>query len=225
MNRGDWDRMKRMIGSGAGSTGTGTGTAGSGTGKTYAPGIYQVQTAALNIRQAPDADSRIAGTIRDHGSYTVTEIQNTSWGRLLSGAGWVNCHTAYCRYAGPAKEKSAETAKPSGKTVAEDGIWGENLTRRLQELFGTPQDGKISNQLAVNRKFCDGITAAEWDSTPKGGSALVKEMQKWASAGMDGYIGPQTILAWQKKLGTPIDGTVSSPSAMVKKLQKWCNQK
>lgn len=33
---------------------------------------------------------------------------------------------------------------------------------------------------------------------------------------MDGYIGPQTILAWQKKLGTPIDGTVSSPSAMVK---------
>ena len=34
---------------------------------------------------------------------------------------------------------------------------------------------------------------------------------------MDGYIGPQTILAWQKKLGTPIDGTVSSPSAMVKK--------
>lgn len=63
MNRGDWDRMKRMIGSGAGSTGMGT--AGSGTGKTYAPGIYQVQTAALNIRQAPDADSRIAGTIRD----------------------------------------------------------------------------------------------------------------------------------------------------------------
>ena len=149
MNRGDWDRMKRMIGSGAGSTGTGT--AGSGTGKTYAPGIYQVQTAALNIRQAPDADSRIAGTIRDHGSYTVTEIQNTSWGRLLSGAGWVNCHTAYCRYAGPAKEKSAETAKSSGKTVAEDGIWGENLTRRLQELFGTPQDGKISNHPFGNK--------------------------------------------------------------------------
>lgn len=73
MNRGDWDRMKRMIGSGAGSTGTGT--AGSGTGKTYAPGIYQVQTAALNIRQAPDADSRIAGTIRDQGSYTVTETR------------------------------------------------------------------------------------------------------------------------------------------------------
>ena len=36
---------------------------------------------------------------------------------------------------------------------------------------------------------------------------------------------PQTTPAWQKKLGTPIDGTVSSPSAMVKKLQKWCNQK
>ena len=162
--------------------------------------------------------------------YCPSQIMNRGdWDRMKrmigSGAGWINCHTAYCRYAGPAKEKSAETAKSSGKTVAEDGIWGESLTRRLQELFGTPQDGKISNQLAANRKFCDGITAAEWDNTPKGGSALVKEMQKWASAGMDGYIGPQTILAWQKKLGTPIDGTVSSPSAMVKKLQKWCNQK
>ena len=133
MNRGDWDRMKRMIGSGAGSTGTGT--AGSGTGKTYAPGIYQVQTAALNIRQAPDADSRIAGTIRDQGSYTVTEIQNTSWGRLLSGAGWVNCHTAYCRYAGPAKEKSAETAKSSGKTVAEDGKKKKKRKKKLPSDF------------------------------------------------------------------------------------------
>lgn len=218
MERDDWGRFKKLI-SGASNTPK------QPENTKYEPGIYKVNDAALNIRKRPNVDSEIVGTIRDQGSYTVTEIQNTSWGRLLSGAGWVNCHTAYCRYAGPAKEKSAETAKPSGKTVAEDGIWGENLTRRLQELFGTPQDGKISNQLAVNRKFCDGITAAEWDSTPKGGSALVKEMQKWASAGMDGYIGPQTILAWQKKLGTPIDGTVSSPSAMVKKLQKWCNQK
>lgn len=103
MNRGDWDRMKRMIGSGSSA-------ADNIQEKTYAPGIYQVQTAALNIRQAPDADSRIVGTIRDQGSYTVTEIQNTSWGRLLSGAGWINCHTAYCRYGGPAK------AKPTKKT-------------------------------------------------------------------------------------------------------------
>ncbi len=127
MNRGDWDRMKRMIGSGAGSTGTGT--AGSGTGKTYAPGIYQVQTAALNIRQAPDADSRIAGTIRDQGSYTVTEIQNTSWGRLLSGAGWVNCHTAYCRYAGPAKKNRKKVGRDS-KVIRKDSRRGRNLGRK-----------------------------------------------------------------------------------------------
>lgn len=49
MNRGDWDRMKRMIGSGAGSTGTGT--AGSGTGKRMRPG-------SIRCRQRPSTSVR-----------------------------------------------------------------------------------------------------------------------------------------------------------------------
>lgn len=139
MNRGDWDRMKRMIGSGAGAQ------------EREQQAAEQEKRMRRDLSGADSGPQHPSGTgcgqqdCRNDpgsGSYTVTEIQNTSWGRLLSGAGWVNCHTAYCRYAGPAKEKSAETAKSSGNTVAEDGIWGENLTRRLQELFGTPQDGK-----------------------------------------------------------------------------------
>lgn len=57
-----------------------------------------------------------------------------------------------------------------------------------------------------------------------GGSALIRKLQEWAGTTEDGYIGPQTIRAMQKKLGTPVDGVISNPSAMVKALQEWCNR-
>lgn len=211
--RDDWARFKKLI------SGTSDASKQPESGK-YEPGIYKVNT-DLNIREQPNADSRIVGMITDQGSYTVTEIQNTSWGRLLSGAGWINCHTAYCTYGGPA---SASDQKPTAKTISVDGVWGPELTRRLQEIFGTGVDGKISNQPTANKKYCAGIAAAEWSGKLSGGSDLIKVMQRWAGVTADGYIGPQTIRALQEKLGTPVDGVISYPSAMVKALQEWCNR-
>ena len=49
-------------------------------------------------------------------------------------------------------------------------------------------------------------------------------MQRWAGVTADGYLGPQTIRALQKKLGTTVDGVISYPSAMVRALQEWCNR-
>lgn len=212
--RGDWTRFKKLI-SGATSDTPKQPETGA-----YEPGIYKVNT-DLNIREKPDADSRIVGTIRDRGSYTITEIQNTSWGRLLSGAGWINCHTKYCTYGGAA---SASDQKPTVKAISVDGVWGPELTRRLQEIFGTGVDGKISNQPMSNKKYCAGITAAEWSNHLSGGSALIKAIQKWSGVTADGYIGPQTIRAMQRKLGTQVDGVISNPSAMVRALQEWCNR-
>lgn len=215
--RGDWTRFKKLISNGNFDS-SGSGNA-SGE-KTYKPGIYRVNT-DLNIREKPDADSRRVGTITDQGSYTVTEIQNTSWGRLLSGAGWINCHTKYCTYGGPASQSDQ---KPTAKVIAVDGVWGPELTRRLQEIFGTGVDGKISNQPTSNKKYCAGIAAAEWSGKLSGGSDLIRAMQRWAGVTADGYLGPQTIRALQKKLGTPVDSVISYPSAMVKALQEWCNR-
>ena len=64
----------------------------------YNPGIYRVTDPALNIRTGPGVEYPVVGVIKDQGSYTITEIRNKSWGRLLSGAGWINCHKAYCFY-------------------------------------------------------------------------------------------------------------------------------
>ena len=213
--RGDWTRFKKLIRNGN-SDSSGSGNV-SGE-KTYKPGIYRVNT-DLNIREKPDADSRIVGMITDQGSYTVTEIQNTSWGRLLSGAGWINCHTKYCTYGGAAPKEESTV-----KAISVDGVWGPELTRRLQEIFGTGVDGKISNQPTSNKKYCAGIAAAEWSGKLSGGSDLIKAMQRWAGVTADGYIGPQTIRAMQRKFGTPVDGVISNPSAMVRALQEWCNR-
>lgn len=215
--RGDWTRFKKLISNGNFDS---SGSGNSSGEKTYKPGIYRVNT-DLNIREKPDADSRRVGTIKDRGSYTVTEIQNGSWGRLLSGAGWINCHTKYCTYGGAAPK---EEQKPTAKAISIDGVWGPELTRRLQEIFGTGVDGKISNQPTTNKKYCVGITAAEWSNHLSGGSALIKAIQKWSGVTADGYIGPQTIRAMQRKLGTQVDGVISNPSAMVRALQEWCNR-
>ena len=103
-------------------------------------------------------------------------------------------------------------------------------TKRLQELFGTVIDGKVSNQIADYKTKNPGLSKAtfDWKKKPNGkGSSLIKAMQKWAGMPaneQDGEIGPNTIKAFQKKLGTQVDGYVSKPSSMVKALQRWANE-
>ena len=121
---------------------------------------------------------------------------------------------------------TAEPAKPAELEV--DGLWGMGTTKRLQQIFGTPVDGVVSNQWAAYKEGNPGLVSGwDWKKKPNGkGSALIKAMQKWAGMAAnkrDGEIGPETIKAIQKKLGTPVDGKVSEPSQMVKALQKWAN--
>ena len=127
----------------------------------------------------------------------------------------------------PEKEEVPEK-KPAAAKIAVDGLWGKDTTIRLQQIFGTPADGVISNQWAMYRSSNPGLVAGwDWKTKPNGsGSMLIKAMQKWAGMAakdQDGEIGPQTIRAFQKKLGTVQDGKVSKPSQMVKALQNWAN--
>ena len=62
---------------------------------------YYVDDGEIAYQAAPHSRGcPVVGVIKDQGSYTITEIRNKSWGRLLSGAGWINCHKAYCFYGG-----------------------------------------------------------------------------------------------------------------------------
>lgn len=125
----------------------------------------------------------------------------------------------------PSVEK--EDAEAEAK-LEEDGLWGKDTTTRLQQIFGTPVDGEVSNQRERYKEGNPGLRSGwDWQDKPNGkGSVLIKAMQKWAgmpSSEWDGMIGPKTIRAFQTKLGTFVDGVVSNPSQMVKALQKWAN--
>lgn len=115
------------------------------------------------------------------------------------------------------------------KTILKvDGSWGKNTTFRLQEIFGTTRDGIISNQWAMYKSQNPGLYDGwDWHTTPNGqGSELITAMQGWAGMAekdCDGEIGPQTIKALQKKMGTTQDGKFSYPSSCIKAIQEWAN--
>lgn len=55
----------------------------------------------LNIRKKAGANQAIVGAIRDNGTYTIIETKVTSsgsrWGKLKSGAGWINISEKYVK--------------------------------------------------------------------------------------------------------------------------------
>lgn len=105
-----------------------------------------------------------------------------------------------------------------------DGKWGEDTTRKAQEVFRTTVDGIVTDQRAEYKSENPGLIAFEWKSNPTRYSELIKAIQKKVGATQDGWIGPNTIKKMQKYFGTVQDGCVSSPSDMVKAFQKWLNK-
>lgn len=122
-------------------------------------------------------------------------------------------------------EPTPPTPTPSHK-ISVDGLWGVETTRKAQEVFGTPVDGIVSNQLVRFKAQNPGLldSTFEWDKYMRGGSALISAIQRKVGTNPDGYIGNDTISAMQRWLGTPVDGCVSNPSPMVSAFQNWLNQ-
>lgn len=119
-------------------------------------------------------------------------------------------------------EKEEETKK---HIIDVDGKWGEDTTRKAQEVFGTTVDGIVTDQYKAYKSQNPGLISFEWKDKPSDyGSELIRAIQKKVGATVDGHIGPETIKKMQKWLGTVQDGVVSNPSDMVKAFQKWLNK-
>lgn len=117
------------------TTSTNTSTS---SGATYTTGMYKVNVSELNIRKGPGTNYSIVGCIKDKGTYTIVEIKNGSWGRLKSGAGWINIHKNYCTKSSTATSnttttKKTITTKKSNETIAKEvlaGKWGNGSERK-----------------------------------------------------------------------------------------------
>ena len=123
--------------------------------------------------------------------------------------------------------EGTKTFEKESDKIEEDGIWGMATTKKAQKVFGTPIDGKVSNQYAKYKKDNPGLSnkTFEWKDKPnKNGSLLIGAIQKLVGSKEDKFIGPDTIGNMQKFFGTPIDKKVSKSSQMVKAFQKWLNK-
>lgn len=121
---------------------------------------------------------------------------------------------------------------PLKELLAVDGRWGSAMTRRLQQIFDTTIDGKVSHQYAIYRAKNPGLSPAawEWEQKPERGSILITAMQRYLNENFsadleeNGWIGPLTIKAIQGWMGTTQDGYFSQVSVCIKKLQQWANE-
>ena len=109
------------------------------------------------------------------------------------------------------------SSQPSGKLNV-DGKGGGVTVKRMQEFFGTTQDGVISGQDQKLGKYYPALTAVQYGS---GGSACIKQMQKWLGISADGVWGEVTSKVLQRKLGVSADGIFGENS--MKAWQKYLN--
>lgn len=157
-----------------------------------------------------------------------TKTRNKGNGNWGAGSGYTFLGFIYNPAVSDRSSTNTTTSTSTTGKLTEDGKWGKTTTKRLQQIFKTPVDGEVSNQLAKYKDDNPGLVSGwDWQDKPNGsGSVLIKAMQRWAgmaASECDGVFGPVTCKAFQKKLGTTVDGKVSSPSQMVKALQKWAN--
>lgn len=59
-------------------------------------GVYKIIVDSLNVRKGPGTSYEVVTTIKQGQAYTITEVKN-GWGKLKSGAGWINISTKYCQ--------------------------------------------------------------------------------------------------------------------------------
>lgn len=162
--------------------------------------------------------------------------QYTAAGRLSGYSGDLDLDVFYgtrddwLRWAGasskPSNPSNPTTSSPSqsAEKIAEDGYWGNATTKALQKALGKTADGIVSGQdsSALAKVNKGGLLSSSW-KTGRGGSPMVRALQKKLGVKDDGYFGPATCKALQNRLGTTADGKVSKPSKMVLELQKKLN--
>lgn len=57
--------------------------------------VYKVIVDELNVRQGPGTSYPVTTAVHKGEAYTIVSMSG-SWGKLKSGAGWMNCSSKYC---------------------------------------------------------------------------------------------------------------------------------
>lgn len=108
-------------------------------------GIYRIICDELNVRSGPGVSYKVNQVVRRNQAFTIVEIKNGTWGRLKSGAGWINCHSKYCL-----KVDGNSTTNDSSKSFIPPftfRISCEVLNIHKEPKIGSERTGQISDKL------------------------------------------------------------------------------
>lgn len=146
--------------------------------------------------------------------------QYTSTGIVSGISGVVDLNRCYI--SGTSQAKPAATVSTSTlKTLTVDGVVGTATVKAAQVIFGTPVDGVISGQARSDMNKCPAISKTCLKEG-KGGSQLVRALQKKVGAREDGYLGTNTIKLIQTWLNIPVTGLWDSHTS--RSFQLWLNK-
>lgn len=129
----------------------------------------------------------------------------------------------------PTPSKPVAQQKPSEPTnnkINVDGSWGQATTKALQKILGTKQDGIVSNQPTINRKYLYSASSTSWQFKKTGygdGSNVIRALQKLIGAKADGWFGKNSVIALQRFLKVKADGSMGPTT--VRALQKYINSR
>ncbi len=185
IQNGSWGKLKSGAGwinigtayctyVGTASGGTGSSGGGSSSSASYKTGTYKVNVVELNIYKGPGTNYGTNGSIKDKGVYTITEIQNGSWGKLKSGAGWINVDKAYCTYQGVAAS-SGSTQTSTGNFQVQVSISDLYIRKGAGTNYGTNGFCPKGVYTIVETKSADGYT---WGKLKSGAGWIALEYTK-----------------------------------------------
>lgn len=115
--------------------------------------------------------------------------------------------------------------KPDVGKLKVDGFWGTSTTAKFQQVMKTPIDGIVSSQERAWKAENPGLTTGwDWDAVKPNGSILISTVQERLDVVRDGVLGPDSIRAFQRRMGTPVDGVFSEESKAIMALQRRLNR-
>ena len=141
---------------------------------------------------------------------------------LVSGS------TTYTWKGATATIPSSTPTKPTAtktSSISVDGSWGVATTKKAQKVFGTTQDGIVSNQPVYNKQFLPNAYTGSWQFKQNNigaGSQLIKAIQRRIGASQDGWFGKESVKALQRFLGVSVDGSMGGNT--VRAFQRWLNK-
>ena len=183
-----------------------------------------------------NAAELIAGMLKERGWGIDRVKKHQDWSgkycphRTLD-LGWQRFLNMVREYLGgkPAPSKPVAPQKPNKPTsnkINVDGSWGQATTKALQKILGTKQDGIVSNQPTINRKYLYSASSTSWQFKKTGysaGSNMIRALQKLIGAKVDGWFGKNSVITLQRFLKVKADGSMGP--ATVRELQKYINSR